>query len=259
MCVTSPARERGALSGCVYFNMADIYYFTDDESDNSKDDGSGGGGEGPAMGMGGPEGMGGPASSGGEGSSDEEDEEEEEEGGGGGGVEEEGCGSGEEDATSATPLARLLKCAHSDNYFDRQMVARSIQETLRAVVAIPDDVHSVLEIMASLSSNDEAAVRTELMEQVPQIAVLCHEYPDNLGGVVANNLVPMVVKYLTDPNNQVRKTSQAALLVLLEQELVSRDDVHDQVCPVILNLTNTDAMDDFKTEAVAVSYLHLKT
>lgn len=41
------------------------------------------------------------------------------------------------------------------------------------------------------------------MEQVPQIAVLCHEYPDNLGGVVANNLVPMVVKYLTDPNNQV--------------------------------------------------------
>ena len=49
----------------------------------------------------------------------------------------------------------------------------------------------------------EAAVRTELMEQVPQIAVLCHEYPTSLGGVVAGNLVPMVVRYLTDPNNQV--------------------------------------------------------
>lgn len=132
------------------------------------------------------------------------------------------------------------------------MVARSIQETLRTVVAVPDDVHTVLQIMASLSSNDEAAVRTELMEQVPQIAVLCHEYPEHLGGVVANNLVPMVVKYLTDPNNQVRKTSQAALLVLLEQELVSRADVHDQVCPVILELTFPDAMDDFKTEAVAL-------
>ncbi|XP_047472339.1 serine/threonine-protein phosphatase 4 regulatory subunit 1-like isoform X3 [Penaeus chinensis] len=151
----------------------------------------------------------------------------------------------------------------------RQMVARSIQETLRAVVGVPEDVHTVLEIMNSLSSNDgvgeavsdtpvswdlleEAAVRTELMEQVPQIAVLCHEYPEHLGGVVANNLVPMVVKYLTDPNNQVRKTSQAALLVLLEQELVSRSDVHDQVCPVILDLTCPDAMDDFKTEAVAL-------
>ncbi|KAK3864067.1 hypothetical protein Pcinc_030211, partial [Petrolisthes cinctipes] len=99
-----------------------------------------------------------------------------------------------------------------------QMVARSIQETLRAVVGVPEEVTSVLDIMSSLSSNEEAAVRTELMEQVPQIAVLCHEFPDNLGGVVANHLVPMVVRYLTDTNNQVRKTSQAALLVLLEQE-----------------------------------------
>jgi len=132
------------------------------------------------------------------------------------------------------------------------MVARSIQETLRAVVEVPEDVNTVLDIMHNLSSNDEPAVRTELMEQVPQIAVLCHEYPEHLGGVVANNLVPMVVKYLTDPNNQVRKTSQAALLVLLEQELVSRADVHDQVCPVILDLTCPDAMDDFKTEAVAL-------
>lgn len=49
----------------------------------------------------------------------------------------------------------------------------------------------------------EAAVRTELMEQVPQIAVLCHEYSASLGGVVAGHLVPMVVRYLTDPNNQV--------------------------------------------------------
>ncbi|XP_071517128.1 serine/threonine-protein phosphatase 4 regulatory subunit 1-like isoform X2 [Panulirus ornatus] len=132
------------------------------------------------------------------------------------------------------------------------MVARSIQETLRTVVAVPEDVHSVLEIMASLSSNEEAAVRMELMEQVPQIAVLCHEYPDILGGVVVNNLVPMVVKYLTDSDSQVRKTSQAALLVLLEQELVSREDVHDHVCPVILHLTRSDATDDIKTEAVAL-------
>lgn len=34
---------------------------------------------------------------------------------------------------------------------------------------------------------------------------------------------------------------------------MSRSDVHDQVCPVILDLTCPDAMDDFKTEAVAVS------
>lgn len=78
-----------------------------------------GGGEGPASSVGVPGGMGCPSSSSsGGGSSDEEDEEEEEDGGGGE-VEDEGCGSGEEDLSAATPLARLLKCAHSDNYFDR--------------------------------------------------------------------------------------------------------------------------------------------
>ena len=70
---------------------------------------------------------------------------------------------------------------------------------------------------------------------------------------------------------QVRKTSQAALLVLLEQGLVETKDVVDQVefscqkaeqesaqeykyqvCPVILRLTDADSVDDYRTEAVAL-------
>lgn len=52
---------------------------------------------------------------------------------------------------------------------------------------------------------------------------------------------------------QVRKTSQAALLVLLEQGLVEKSDVKEQVCPVIIRLTEADSIDDYRTEAVAVS------
>jgi hypothetical protein len=52
---------------------------------------------------------------------------------------------------------------------------------------------------------------------------------------------------------QVRKTSQAALLVLLEQGLVEKSDVREQVCPVIIRLTEADSLDDYRTEAVAVS------
>ena len=73
--------------------------------------------------------------------------------------------------------------------------------------------------------------------------------------VVPESLLPMVVKFLTDVNIQVRKTSQAALLVLLEQGLVEKSDVQEQVCPVILRLTEADALDDHRTEAVAVSTL----
>ena len=57
----------------------------------------------------------------------------------------------------------------------------------------------------------------------------CHQYPEYLHQAVPGHLLPLVVTFLTDTNNQVRKTSQAALLVLLEQGLVDGEDVEDQV------------------------------
>lgn len=91
------------------------------------------------------------------------------------------------------------------------------------------------------------------MEQVPHIAMFCQELPSRLSSVVPQHLLPMVVKFLTDSHNQARKTSQAALLVLLEQGLVEREDVQAQVCPVIIRLTEADSLDEYRTEAVAVS------
>lgn len=98
------------------------------------------------------------------------------------------------------------------------------------------------------------------MEQVPHIAMYCRQdFKANLSHVVPQHLLPMVVKFLTDADNQVRKTSQVALLVLLEQGLVERADVKEQVCPVILQLTEDDRTrpsenpDENRTEAVAVS------
>ena len=133
------------------------------------------------------------------------------------------------------------------------MVARTILETLRVVTEDPDDVNSVLNVMTRLADDVEPSVRAELMEQVPHIAMYGQEYKAKLAHVVPQHLLPMVVKFLTDTNNQVRKTSQAALLVLLEQGLVERSDVQEQVCPVIIRLTEADSLDDYRTEAVAVS------
>jgi serine/threonine-protein phosphatase 4 regulatory subunit 1 len=99
----------------------------------------------------------------------------------------------------------------------------------------------------------EPSVRAELMEQVPHIAMYCQEFKAKLSHVVPESLLPMVVKFLTDFDIQVRKTSQAALLVLLEQGLVEKADVKEQVCPVIIRLTEADSLDDYRTEAVAVS------
>ena len=38
----------------------------------------------------------------------------------------------------------------------------------------------------------------------------------------------------------------------MEHDLITRDDVEEQVCPVLLQLTEPDSGDDFRTEAVTV-------
>ncbi|KAM5219193.1 serine/threonine-protein phosphatase 4 regulatory subunit 1 isoform 6-T11 [Hipposideros larvatus] len=90
------------------------------------------------------------------------------------------------------------------------------------------------------------------MEQVPHIALFCQENRPSIPYAFSKYLLPIVVRYLADQNNQVRKTSQAALLALLEQELIERFDVETKVCPVLIELTAPDSNDDVKTEAVAI-------
>ncbi|XP_077208868.1 serine/threonine-protein phosphatase 4 regulatory subunit 1 isoform X2 [Paroedura picta] len=151
-----------------------------------------------------------------------------------------------------TPLGRLDKYAASENIFNRQMVARSLLDTLKEVSDDERDCIAVLERVSRLADDSEPTVRAELMEQVPHIAMFCQENRPSIPYAFSKYLLPIVVRYLADQNNQVRKTSQAALLVLLEQELIERYDVETKVCPVLVELTAPDSHDDVKTEAVAI-------
>ncbi|KAG8571241.1 hypothetical protein GDO81_011567 [Engystomops pustulosus] len=151
-----------------------------------------------------------------------------------------------------TPIGRLDKYAASENLFNRQMVARSLLDTLKEVSDDEKDCIAVLERVTKLSEDSEPTVRAELMEQVPHLAMFCQENRPSIPHAFSKYLLPIVVRYLADQNNQVRKTSQAALLVLLEQELIERSDVESQICPVLIDLTAPDSNDDVKTEAVAI-------
>lgn len=50
----------------------------------------------------------------------------------------------------------------------------------------------------------EPTVRAELMEQVPHIAIFCQENKPSIPYAFSKYLLPIVVRYLADPNNQVR-------------------------------------------------------
>jgi len=150
-----------------------------------------------------------------------------------------------------TPLEKMEKYASTNNILNRQMVPRIALETLRQVVTDAADVEVVFTILERLAEDVDCLIRSELMEQVPHIAIYCQEVPEYLGHAVSHHLLPLVVKFLVDNNHQVRKTSQAALLVLLEQGLVDKADVEQQVCPVILEFTEITS-EDYRIEATAL-------
>ncbi|KAM4691995.1 serine/threonine-protein phosphatase 4 regulatory subunit 1-like [Rhinophrynus dorsalis] len=151
-----------------------------------------------------------------------------------------------------TPLARLEKYAFSDNIFNRQIIARGLLDVLRDFSSNEEDFLTVMEIVVRLSEDSEPTVRTELMEQIPQITVFLQESRPHFPRAFSEYLMPILVRYLTDPNNQVRKASQEALLILLEQELIDHSDMENKVCPILLELSSPENDDEYKVEAVNI-------
>lgn len=96
--------------------------------------------------------------------------------------------------------------------------------------------------MVRLSSDAEPTIRSDLVKQDNR-----NFFPN----VVAIRILPLVVKYFRDNDNQVRKTSHAGLVVFPEQKLVERVDIEDQV---LLNFAGPGSPDEFRTEAAALMY-----
>lgn len=48
----------------------------------------------------------------------------------------------------------------------------------------------------------DALVRSDLVEQIPNVAIICHEAPHLFGDVLRNYLLGIVMKYLSDLDNQ---------------------------------------------------------
>ena len=70
-----------------------------------------------------------------------------------------------------SPVDKLEKYADSENIFNRQMVARTVLETLRQVGSNSVEVDQVFNIVEKLAGDTEPSVRAELMEQVEEFLV----------------------------------------------------------------------------------------
>ncbi|XP_054918659.2 serine/threonine-protein phosphatase 4 regulatory subunit 1-like isoform X4 [Dermacentor andersoni] len=150
------------------------------------------------------------------------------------------------------PVTKLERYAYSDIVFNRQLVARNIVDTLRVSLDSQDAVSAVLSALSSISMDCEPSVRTELVEQLPNIASFCASEGGLLENVVKEHVVSILVQYLTDVANQVRKRTQVSLLFILERGLIDRKQLEEQICSLVVHLTESENMDDYRMEAVTL-------
>ncbi|XP_038187448.1 serine/threonine-protein phosphatase 4 regulatory subunit 1-like isoform X2 [Arvicola amphibius] len=149
-------------------------------------------------------------------------------------------------------LTRLEKHAFSENVFSRQIVARGLLDVFRDVSHSDKDILAVMEVAVQLSEDAEPTVRTELMEQIPPVVAFLQESRSDFPVVVSQYLVPVIVRYLMDPDKQVRKSSQEVLLALVEQGLISQCDIEGQVCPILLERSSPVCDDECRAEAMSI-------
>lgn len=101
-------------------------------------------------------------------------------------------------------------------------------------------------------SDPEPTVRVELMERIPELAHICIERSEQLSlssSMVEEEILPLVINYLEDLTNTVRKTAQTSLVGILE--FFSPQVCHQKILPNIIGLAEKQN-DDYRTEAVTL-------
>ncbi|XP_026828908.1 serine/threonine-protein phosphatase 4 regulatory subunit 1 isoform X2 [Ooceraea biroi] len=149
-------------------------------------------------------------------------------GAGGGGDE----GGGDEQLFQ---ISRLQQHATSETSFNRQMVGRILVEMFRAAVnnKITLVVEEVIQNVRYIVYDHDALVRSDLMEQIPNVAIICHEAPHLFGNVLRDYLLSIIITYLNDSDNQVRQMAQSALMTVLKRGLVDSNTIEHEICPTI--------------------------
>ncbi|XP_039272336.2 serine/threonine-protein phosphatase 4 regulatory subunit 1-like [Styela clava] len=146
-----------------------------------------------------------------------------------------------------TPLARLRCFAVSDNIFNRRMIAHDACNVFEAVQNDEKDFESAIQCYLKLSEDLEPSVRVELMEQLAEITEIFHTR------LLDSAVVPILLRYLTDVNNQVRKTCHSVLVDITKAGYLKVGQFENEILPLLKDLTSRkQAPDEYRTEAIAL-------
>lgn len=134
---------------------------------------------------------------------------------------------------------QLLQNSRSQTTFNRQMVGRILLEYFKSAVESNSELNfdEVFNTVNQIISDPEPSIRLDLVEQLPHVAIICHETPHLFGDALSCYIIEIILKYLRDTDNQVRQMAQTALIAIVERGILTKKQLEVEVCPVILNMT----------------------
>ncbi|KFD56296.1 hypothetical protein M514_02751 [Trichuris suis] len=138
----------------------------------------------------------------------------------------------------------------SDAVAERQMAVRNIVKTLENVCHDEEAVNAVFRLAENTFAEDsEAAVRIELLEQLPVVAMLCTQVK-TLACCIDQWIVPMMIKLVSDVYPQVRRTCDQAIVLLLEQGLLSSTNIELALLPALYEAVEQSPIEEVRIEAI---------
>ncbi|XP_026474952.1 serine/threonine-protein phosphatase 4 regulatory subunit 1-like isoform X2 [Ctenocephalides felis] len=149
------------------------------------------------------------------------------------------------------PVQRLAKYAECEDSHTRLMSGRVLLEVLRgggltskaqaggsSCSYTDNTVEELEEIIIRLQNDSETCVRMELVEQISHAISACREQNGLLASLANGTLLNVIIAHLKDTEDVVRKTAQATLLRLMEQDLIPQNLLVEKICPAVLSLTD---------------------
>uniref|UniRef100_A0A915LDY7 Serine/threonine-protein phosphatase 4 regulatory subunit 1 n=1 Tax=Romanomermis culicivorax TaxID=13658 RepID=A0A915LDY7_ROMCU len=159
----------------------------------------------------------------------------------------------EANSTEYNAVVFLQKACTSDNVSERQSAVRQILKTLQAV---ENDKIATMEVLclvqSELARDADPVVRIELLEQIPLLILHCSQSA-RLRNYKRSFFLPLLLEFLNNDHAQVRKTSYTAVSILIEQDLLTPEDIEHNLLPVLLRLSVKGSnKDDIRIESVGL-------
>ncbi|CAG9816036.1 unnamed protein product [Phaedon cochleariae] len=135
------------------------------------------------------------------------------------------------------------------------MVVRLVQDIFKNCPAdiLAADLPEIMKTLVGIG--DESMLIADLLEQIPHVAVQaaeCSFRVSALKNVVSEYLTPLVVRNLGCNDAAVNKAARDALIQLIEQGYINKQQAEIQVCPSILALSKVETSLDINTGAISL-------